>query len=328
MAPPTVHTPTEQQVTQQINNITFSSAFDSGNLAKVKYSQNNNEYFLYTACDAQDTAYETPYTTWFHFSVEGASVNQTLQMGIMNMNKQHRLYKQEFRPFFKIVPNGDFNSSVMGKRSLPNTMETNVWKRLPNPSTIKVVGKENQMQLRFRFKFESLVRGETSSSSSSNNNNSNNNNNNNNNDQPPPILAPYKVFFAFCFPQSYSECCDKLSQYDEIYSPSNKNFYYHREILTHSLDKRRIDLITISSHEGKLDGREEPFNFTPTPLLNPRAHKFDTEKTSKKIVFLSSRVHPGETPAQFVFDGALEFLLSDDVRARQLRKQVSESDEV
>ena len=41
----------------------------------------------------------------------------------------------------------------------------------------------------------------------------------------------------------------------------------------------------------------------------------------KKICFISCRVHPGETPAQFVFDGTLNFLLSEDIRAKQLRKQ-------
>ena len=43
--------------------------------------------------------------------------------------------------------------------------------------------------------------------------------------------------------------------------------------------------------------------------------------TGKPVVFVSSRVHPGETPASFIFDGFLEFLLSpDDPRATLLRK--------
>ena len=39
----------------------------------------------------------------------------------------------------------------------------------------------------------------------------------------------------------------------------------------------------------------------------------------RPIIFLSARVHPGETPGQFVFLGALRFLLSDDPRAVKLR---------
>jgi len=40
----------------------------------------------------------------------------------------------------------------------------------------------------------------------------------------------------------------------------------------------------------------------------------------RPVVFVSARVHPGETPAQFVFVGLLRFLLSDDPRAAQLRE--------
>ena len=45
-------------------------------------------------------------------------------------------------------------------------------------------------------------------------------------------------------------------------------------------------------------------------------HQFN----NKRIFFLSSRVHPGETPAAFVFLGFLDFILkSDDPRAKLLR---------
>jgi hypothetical protein len=35
----------------------------------------------------------------------------------------------------------------------------------------------------------------------------------------------------------------------------------------------------------------------------------------KRVVFLSGRVHPGETPASFVMNGLIRFLVSDDLRA-------------
>jgi hypothetical protein len=35
----------------------------------------------------------------------------------------------------------------------------------------------------------------------------------------------------------------------------------------------------------------------------------------KPTVFLTSRVHPGETPASFVLDGLIKFLLGDSEQA-------------
>ena len=46
------------------------------------------------------------------------------------------------------------------------------------------------------------------------------------------------------------------------------------------------------------------------------------EFKGKKIIFLSARVHPGETQASFIMNGFLKFLLRDnDVRAEALRRK-------
>ena len=40
----------------------------------------------------------------------------------------------------------------------------------------------------------------------------------------------------------------------------------------------------------------------------------------KKTIVLTGRVHPGETPSSFILHGLMEFLVSNDPTARQLRR--------
>lgn len=81
-------------------------------------------------------------------------------------------------------------------------------------------------------------------------------------------------------------------------------------------------MITISACNDlafETEPRFDPEYLFPKSELdpNPRCFKFD----NKRVYVLSSRVHPGETPASFVFNGFLEFILrKDDPRSKVLRK--------
>lgn len=94
--------------------------------------------------------------------------------------------------------------------------------------------------------------------------------------------------------------------------------YYRRELLTRSLEGRRIDLITISGSDSQMSTVEAAL---PPPLLpegGPRPCRFK----QKRYVFITGRVHPGETPASHVIDGLLSFLLrAEDPRAIALRQR-------
>ena len=59
-------------------------------------------------------------------------------------------------------------------------------------------------------------------------------------------------------------------------------------------------------------------NLFPKRKSEQLARKF---QKSKLVVFLSARVHPGETPASHAMNGILNFLLNKrDIRAEVLRK--------
>ncbi|EGT51709.1 hypothetical protein CAEBREN_02237 [Caenorhabditis brenneri] len=78
------------------------------------------------------------------------------------------------------------------------------------------------------------------------------------------------VQFAYCIPYTYGQLQSWLSELD-----ARKYPFFHRDLLAHTVQKRRVDLITI-------DGSP------------------DTFQGSKKMVFLTARVHPGETPSSHV----------------------------
>uniref|UniRef100_A0A8C5L2C2 Cytosolic carboxypeptidase-like protein 5 n=1 Tax=Jaculus jaculus TaxID=51337 RepID=A0A8C5L2C2_JACJA len=132
------------------------------------------------------------------------------------------------------------------------------------------------------------------------------------------------TFFAFCYPFSYSDCQDLLNQLDQrflenhpTHSSPLDTIYYHRELLCYSLDGLRVDLLTITSCHGLQEDREPRLEQLFPDTSTPRPFRF----TGKKIFFLSSRVHPGETPSSFVFNGFLDFILRpDDPRSQTLRR--------
>ncbi|XP_074010137.1 cytosolic carboxypeptidase-like protein 5 [Numenius arquata] len=133
------------------------------------------------------------------------------------------------------------------------------------------------------------------------------------------------TYFAFCYPFSYTECQEMLAQLDGRFqecrhmSPSSPldSVYYHRELLCHSLDKLRVDLLTVTSCHGMLEKREPRLDKLFPDTSTPRPHRF----AGKRVFFLSSRVHPGETPSSFVFNGFLDFILrEEDPRAQMLRR--------
>ena len=182
--------------------------------------------------------------------------------------------------------------------------------------------------------------------------------------------ATEETFFAFCLPYAYSTLQDQLLAYERKFAASTaagKNVYFHRELLAHSLEGRRIDLLTISSHRGRSPSEFEPDREglypVPTAASSTRASKADMFwgargdpngagaaasvsssssssstpaasaslcapearasrfATSKPIILLSSRVHPGETPSSFLLAGALDFLLDQrDPRAAAMRE--------
>ena len=99
--------------------------------------------------------------------------------------------------------------------------------------------------------------------------------------------------------------------------------YFRRQLLCRSRDGLRVDLVTISAPPSEQDLADGPEDPPPGPHLFPdrAAEPPVLAFPRKRVLFFSARVHPGETPATFMMNGVLQFLVSRDPRARALRDQ-------
>ncbi|RMZ93773.1 Cytosolic carboxypeptidase 6 [Brachionus plicatilis] len=100
--------------------------------------------------------------------------------------------------------------------------------------------------------------------------------------------------FSYSFPYSYT----KLQNYLQILDNRGLD-YYERELLALSVQQRRLDLLTISDSELKQNMQKK-----------------------RKLVIITARVHPGETPSSYVCQGLIEFLVSPHPIAKVLREHI------
>ncbi|EKX31473.1 hypothetical protein GUITHDRAFT_159045 [Guillardia theta CCMP2712] len=161
------------------------------------------------------------------------------------------------------------------------------WERIKDEVTYSC-GEGRQFQIRFKFRFSS----------------------------------DSTVFFAFSYPYSFEDVKRKLDAIQDAVASklgaktSESAIYLERETLTYSLEGRRMEVLTITDYFGASSEREEEIeNLFPEgkqrPLVFPE----------KKYFVLSARVHPGESPAQWMWDGAIDFLVNkEDPRAKALRR--------
>jgi len=180
------------------------------------------------------------------------------------------------------IKNMNFQMKLYNEGLLPvyKTSSNPVWKKI-EAKTLSFSKQEKGLEVSFRYHF-------------------------NPNDE--------EVFFAFTYPWSYTEDQELINQYEREYKDDSE-IYFNRELLAYSKENRRIELLTITSHSKKLEQREPMLpNLFPGSTNTSRPFLFN-----KKYVFITARVHPGETPGSHVFRGLLKFILNkEDPRAQAL----------
>ena len=86
----------------------------------------------------------------------------------------------------------------------------------------------------------------------------------------------------------------------------HENIYIHREILYYSRERRPMEMITFTDKTKIMEEREELIDeLFPDAQGDPTTRPF---RFDKPTIFISSRVHPGETVGSWMMRGVLFFL--------------------
>lgn len=128
------------------------------------------------------------------------------------------------------------------------------------------------------------------------------------------LQADEEIYFAFAYPYSTIDVENKLIQVEELCKANN--YYFHWDILIKSLEGWNVDIITISDKDSQTSDYEAP----PEGIFLETKEKPILFKDRKKYVFLSARVHPGETPSSFVLNGLLDLILTSKKQGSTLLK--------
>ena len=143
------------------------------------------------------------------------------------------------------------------------------------------------------------------------------------------------VFFAFTFPYTYTDNNNFVTHLENTYARS-QSIYFHRELLTHSPEGRRIDLLTITAHDADSLNPGPPYLIEPfLPELFPTHVRkltgppsLETRNIHRPFVFrnkgyilISARVHAAESPANFMLQSFLLSLLRENDPVSQLLLQ-------
>ncbi|CAE8597382.1 unnamed protein product, partial [Polarella glacialis] len=136
------------------------------------------------------------------------------------------------------------------------------------------------------------------------------------------------LFFALTFPYPLEDVNDHVDSIKRRMKALGR--YAHHEHLLHSLGGLPVELLTLTGGTSEADsiglGRLPPLAGLDSSggsvgLGACRGRRRQASRLrpwhfpGRRAVFISARVHPGETPASFLLEGILDFLASDSAAA-------------
>ncbi|KFO76721.1 Cytosolic carboxypeptidase 1, partial [Cuculus canorus] len=107
-------------------------------------------------------------------------------------------------------------------------------------------------------------------------------------------------YFAYHYPYTYSTLKMHLQKLESMHNP--QQIYFRQDILCETLAGNSCPLVTI------------------TAMPESSYYEHISQFRNRPYIFLSARVHPGETNASWVMKGTLEYLMSNNPSAQCLRE--------
>ena len=278
------------------NELLFSSNFESGNL-RFAIKRNINEYDLILRHETGSIkAYQ-----WFYFRVMINEMSKDINLlkekpivkfNIINLCKKHIILNNKVRvlTFYNNAWSRDTSKVFYYTNDIPFLIESND-NKCPNKLSMNInesftnVGNSNN-----NFNIYDLVMNVNSSKEKDNNNQNFHTLTFQFDFSKINTDAKY-VYFAYCYPYTYTQ----LTNY--LFSLNIYNKILRIDSIGQTLDNNKLYMLIITNFEDS----------------------FDTLANKKAIIF-TARVHPGESSSSFVIQGLIEFLLSNEPKAINLRK--------
>ena len=262
------------QKTFEFDDITFTSDFNSGNIKDCRKIK-EDEFSLLISLDCEGKILSTSisnYKIWFYFGVISKK-EKKITISIDNMNNFYKIFKNGYKIAYLELKEGVTPSDF---QKTYNENEENDWKRLDIQYFISLDEKTNLLTIKSNY-----------------------------------TLPENKwVLFSYCFPWSYEKNEAFLNYIKENYMNkfNESNIYYNDDILTLSKEKRKIHLLTITSNKNINFSKKEQ----TLAGIFPYKNKCNLMMHDKHIIFITARVHPGETPGTLVFNGILKTLINTE----------------
>ena len=262
------------QKTFNFDTVTITSEYNSGNLLNAeKISEDTFNLYMSQDCNGVELNHQIScYKVWFYFGVK-STIPQILTLKIVNMNNYVKVFHSGNKICYRIL---EENQTPYDYENSYKLNEENLWKRFNENFSYKV-NDNNNLELYLTYEF-------------------------------PPNKY---VLFSYCFPFSYTKIQKFLDFYDNQINTITKdttNIYFHNEILTYSKEKRFLNLLTITSKDNIIKNQYETILAGLFPIRN-RCYK---SLHDKPIIVISARVHPGETPGQFMMNGLIKLLCDEN----------------